>query len=76
MQSGFILALLIVVLIVLFVGCLDVQLHTRAAGVGKEVDVDEAVQDRVHVGAAAAGGAGRGGKRVPGVAVVDGPRAG
>ncbi len=77
MQSGFILALLIVVLLVLFVGCLDVQMHTRAAGIGNEVDVNEVVQKSVHVGAAAAGGgAGRGGKRVPGVGVVDDPRAG
>ncbi len=76
MQSGFILALLIVVLIVLFVGCLDVQLHTRAAGVGNEIHHNEVVQNSVPVGAAAGGNTGRGGKRLAGVGVVDDPRAG
>lgn len=75
MQTRFVLALLIIVLILMFIGCLDVQMHSRAAG--KEVKVGKVVQ-AIHTGAVAAtsGNAHRSGNRLVGVDVISAPGAG
>jgi hypothetical protein len=62
-DSRIILALVIIVLVLMFLGCWDVHVHTRAPIVGKEVSVEEVVQInlRAHPAAHRLGsGSGRG----------------
>jgi len=71
-----ILASLIIVLILVFLGCWDVLVHTRPAAVRNEVQFAKVVQATVEVGDGARGAAGRGGNGLGRLFVAHAPDGG